>query len=117
MGSRRILSWLLGNTAITALGISILIVGGGVARAQSPSSLEGTLEILHEDTRAGSRFEYFLHTNNGRLALHFAGHPPTHLLTGARVRVKGVKAGNTLAVGPDTTNVQTVTAAPVPNSL
>jgi hypothetical protein len=27
MGSRRVLSWLLGNTAITALGISSLVIG------------------------------------------------------------------------------------------
>jgi hypothetical protein len=118
MGARRVLSWLLGNTAITALGISSLIigVGVGVARAQSASTLEGTLEIFHEDTPSGSRFEYFLHTNNGRFALHFAD-SPTHLLTGARVRVKGVKTGNTLAVGPDRTSVQTVTPAPVLNTL
>src|SRR5215471_14195361 len=112
MGSRRsVLSWFLGNTAITALGIASLVIGVGVARAQSPSAstLEGTLEILHDDTPTGSRFEYALHTNNGRFALQFAGQPPKHVLTGARVRVKGMKAGNTLAVGPDTmTNVQTV---------
>jgi hypothetical protein len=117
MGARRVLSWFLGNTAVTALAITSLVIGVGVALAQSPSSHEGTLEIFHEDSPAGARFEYVLHTNNGRFALQFANRPSTHLLTGARVRVKGVKVGNTLAIGPDTTNVQTVTPAPVPNTL
>jgi hypothetical protein len=119
MGARRVLSWFLGKTAISALGISSLVIGAGVALAQgqSESTLEGTLEILHDDTPAGARFEYFVHTNNGRFALRFADQFPTHLLTGARVRVKGVKAGNTLDVGPNTTSVQTVTPAPVPNTL
>ena len=63
MPSRRVFSWLHRTTVITALGISSLISGGGVALAQSASSLEGTLEVLHQDTRAGARFEYFIHTN------------------------------------------------------
>jgi hypothetical protein len=117
MRSRRVLSWLLGNTAITALGILSLVSGGGVALAQTTSSLEGTLEILHDDTRAGARFEYFIHTNNGRYALHFRGHPPTNLLTGARIRAKGVLTGNTLALAPDSSGVQTVTPAALPNAL
>ncbi len=117
MRSRRVLSWLLGNTAITALGIMSLVSGGGVALAQTTSSLEGTLEILHDDTHAGARFEYFIHTNNGRYSLHFRGHPPTNLLTGARIRAKGVLTGNTLALAPGSTNVQTVTPAPVPSTL
>ena len=119
MSSRRVLSWFLGHTAIIALGISSLVIGVGVALAQgqSASTLEGTLEILHEDTPAGSRFDYFIRTDKGRYALHFAGQPPTHLLTGARVRVRGVQTGNTLALGADTASVQTVTAAPVPTAL
>src|SRR6266545_2436717 len=94
MGSRHVLSWVLGNTAIAA-----------------------ALEILHDDTPAGARFEYFIHTNNGRYALHFRGHPPTNLLTGARIRAKGVLTGNTLALAPDSSGVQTVTPAALPNAL
>jgi hypothetical protein len=41
-----------------------------------------------------------LHTNNGRFSLRFAGAHPTHLLTRARIRVKGVQTSNTLALGP-----------------
>jgi hypothetical protein len=117
MRSRRVLSGLLRNTASTALGILMLVSGGGVALAQTASSLEGTLEILVEDTRAGARFEYFIHTNNGRYALHFRGQPPTNLLTGARIRAKGLLTGNTLALAPNSSDVQTVTPAASPNPL
>jgi MG2 domain/Gametolysin peptidase M11 len=117
MRSRRVLSWFLGNTAITVLGIVSLLGGGGVALAQTASSLEGTLEILHDDTRAGARFEYFIHTNNGRYALHFRGKPPTNLLTGARIRAKGLLTGNTLDLAPNSSDVQTVTSAPSLNPL
>jgi len=117
MRSRRVLSWFLGNTAITVLGIVSLLSGGGVALAQTASSLEGTLEILHDDTRAGARFEYFIHTNNGRYALHFRGKPPTNLLTGARIRAKGLLTGNTLDLAPNSSDVQTVTSAPSLNPL
>jgi hypothetical protein len=117
MRSRRVLSWFRGNTAITVLGIVSLVSGAGVALAQSASSLEGTLEILHDDTRAGARFEYYIHTNRGRYALHFRGQPPTDLVTGARIRAKGVLTGNTLALAPDSSGVQTVTPAALPNAL
>jgi MG2 domain/Gametolysin peptidase M11 len=117
MRSRRVLSWFLGKTAITALGIVSVLSGGGVALAQTASSLEGTLEILHDDTRAGARFEYFIHTNNGRYSLHFRGKPPTNLLTGARIRAKGQLTGNTLDLAPDSSGVQTVTPAASPNTL
>src|SRR5262245_14118155 len=117
MPSRRVLSWFLQNMAITALGISSLISGGGVALAQTGSSLEGTLEVLHQDTRAGARFEYFIHTNNGRYSLNFRGKPPRDLLTGARIRAKGVLTGNTLALAPNSSDVQTVTPAPALNPL
>jgi len=61
------------------------------ALIEEASELEGELEILHEDRDVGSRFVYFLTTIRGRFALHFAADPPTHLLTGARVRVTGVR--------------------------
>jgi len=117
MSSRRVLSWPLLKTAFIALAIMSLVIDVGAALAQNVASHEGTLEILHEDTPAGSRFEYALHTNNGRFSLRFAGAHPTHLLTGAKIRVKGVRAGNTLAVGADATDVQTVAPAPTPSTL
>ncbi len=59
--------------------------------------LEGVLEVLVEDRDPGSRYLYFLQTPNARLSLHFAGEPPA-LVTGARVRVKGVRIDGALAV-------------------
>jgi hypothetical protein len=118
MRSRRVFSWSHVKAAVSALGILSLVIDVGAARAQSASTHEGTLEILHDDTPAGSRFEYLLHTNNGRFSLRFAGAHPTHLLTRARIRVKGVQTSNTLALGPDTTtSVQTVIPAPLINTL
>lgn len=48
--------------------------------------LEGTLEVLVEDSSAGSRILYFLVTDR-RVPLHFANRP--NLSTGAHVRVHG----------------------------
>src|SRR3989442_12226023 len=50
----------------------------------------------------GSRYLYFK-TTGGRCALHFAAEPPTHLETGARVRVTGVRAAQTLALSSNHT--------------
>jgi hypothetical protein len=117
MHSTRDLSWLRRTTIAIAIGLWNLAVGAGIAAAQGASTLDGTVEVLHDDTPAGSRFEYFLRTRHGRLALRFAGRPPTDLVTGARVRVTGVQTGTTLALGREATSVQTVTPAPVLNTL
>jgi hypothetical protein len=60
------------------------------------AELEGTLEILHEDREDGSgRYRYFLSTHDGkRLSLEGVQHHD--LLTGDRVRVRGVRSGQTL---------------------
>jgi MG2 domain len=117
MRSRRVLPWSHVKAAVSALGILSLVIDVGAALAQSASSHEGTLEILHQDTRAGARFEYFIHTNTGRYSLNFRGKPPRDLLTGARIRAKGVLTGNTLALAPDASGVQTVTPASLQNPL
>jgi hypothetical protein len=105
--------------------IFFLILSAGVwlnaALAQSvrPSpvdDVEGILEILHEDSDHGSRYHYFLNTGAGRLILNFAKQPPTHLLSGARVRVRGEPTNSVLALQSGADSVQTVAAA-VPNTL
>ena len=81
--------------------------------------IEGTLEIAHEDGANGeSRYHFGLDTAIGRLSLHFAeGDAPDDLLTGSRVRVKGIRIDQTLAVGGKSTgSVQIVTAA-LPNTF
>ena len=49
--------------------------------------LEGTLEVLIEDSSQGSRTHYFLVTDSTRVALRFSRSP--NLLTGAHIRVRG----------------------------
>src|SRR5262249_18260524 len=59
---------------------------------------------------------YALQTTRGRFALHFAADPPTHLTTGAHVRVTGVRVEQTLALSSGSTSVQTL-AATLPNTF
>jgi hypothetical protein len=79
--------------------------------------IEGVLEFLIEDWPTGARYLYFLDAADRRYSLHFAAYPPTHLLTGDRVRVRGVHIDGTLALGSGKKNVQPVTPAPLPNTL
>jgi hypothetical protein len=124
---------------ITALGLVICMAsGGGVAAAHdspaSPSStrdtidsvtdhdaeskdsgvateLEGTLEVLYEDREHGSLLHHSLLTRDGkRWSLHGVQHHD--LLTGDRVRVRGMGFGRKLRLKTDDaeaeTQVQTV---------
>ena len=78
--------------------------------------VEGELEILHEDSDHGSRYHYFLKAAGNRVSLNFAKEPPTHLTSGSRVRVRGVRSNGVLALQSGGQSVQTVVAA-VPNTL
>jgi hypothetical protein len=78
--------------------------------------VEGELEILHEDSDHGSRYHYFLNAAGRRLSLQFAAEPPTHLTSGARIRVRGARSNGVLALQSGGQSVQTVAAA-VPNTL
>src|SRR5881296_1586580 len=77
------------------------------ASVEEEVELEGVLDVLHEDWPTGSVYRYFLDSVGTRFSLHFAADPPTHLLTGARIRVRGVQVGTMLALG-GSTSVQTV---------
>jgi hypothetical protein len=85
---------------------------------------QGVLEALYEmqgtpDKTTGTILHHFLQTQNGRLALHFAQSPPTHLLTGSVIRVNGVQLNNQLvaASGSSSTSLQTVSAAALPGTF
>jgi len=68
------------------------------AHVESQASLDGALEILAEDYATTARVRHYLRTADGsRLSLHFAGAPP-NALTGDRVRVRGVRLGDALAL-------------------
>jgi len=83
---------------------------------EQEAALEGVVLVLHEDWPGGGRYRHFLDTKSGRYSLHFAGRP-THLLTGSRIRVKGIQVGTTLALAADVTTIQTVAPAAVPNTF
>jgi len=79
--------------------------------------IDGTLEVLHEDRDPGSRYLYFLDAvAGGRFSLHFAAEPPTHLETGSRVRVRGVRVDRALALEGGGSSVQTLSLA-LPNTF
>ena len=68
------------------------------AHVESQVSLDGALEILAEDYATTARVRHYLRTAGGsRLSLHFAGAQP-NALTGDRVRVRGVRLGDALAL-------------------
>jgi hypothetical protein len=78
--------------------------------------IDGTLEILHEDSDAGNRYRYFVHSAGIQYSLHFASRAPDHLLTGARIRVKGIRFENMLALD-GANNVQQLAAAPIESTF
>ncbi len=69
------------------------------ATSDAQAQFEGELEVQYEESANGGRLLHFLKTGNQRLRLQFAAEPPTNLLTGTRVRVRGTLQGNTLALG------------------
>ncbi len=65
--------------------------------------VEGRLEHLHEDWPTGSRDLHFLQTSGGeRLSLRLAADQASQLRTGQRIRVRGVRVGQTLTQEPGT---------------
>lgn len=106
---------------VLRLAVPVSLRAGLPARVkhhvEEETDVEGTIEVLHEDSAAGSRYVYTLDTALGRLGLHFAGEGPDDVQSGTRVRVKGVRVGRTLAAGGASTgSVQTV-AAIAPNTF
>jgi hypothetical protein len=61
-------------------------------------TLEGELDVLHEDYAVGGRYVHWLKTPAGRLLISFAGAAPS-LSTGDRVRVRALRVLHALAVG------------------
>jgi gametolysin peptidase M11 len=83
--------------------------------------LEGELEILHEDFAHSSRYLYFLKTAAGRFRLRFAKNPPTHLLTGDHVKVRGQRSGASLMLASggvaNLSRTQPPSTGPLPNTF
>jgi Gametolysin peptidase M11 len=87
------------------------------AQLEEEVQLEGTLEIFHEDSPGGARYLYGLYTAGTRYSLHFAADAPTQLLTGAKIRVHGIKLDSMLALAGGGNSVQTVSAAAASSPL
>lgn len=81
--------------------------------------LEGKLEVVYQDSHTSGRLRHFLVVGQQRVELKFAQNPPTHLLTGAIVRVQGVQLEQKVAVasGTSSTSLQTVSTAPMPKAM
>ena len=92
--------------------------------------LEGQLEIIYQDFKDGhSRLSYSLKRSDGtHVPLQFTKEPPTHLQTGAHVRVTGQVSSGTLVLYSGSSSVTTtttsgdatgngITSIPVPNAL
>jgi hypothetical protein len=60
--------------------------------------MDGDLEVLHEDRVQGSRFVYKLKAFGLDYSLNFKKNPPTHLNSGTKVRVRGVRVNTALAL-------------------
>jgi hypothetical protein len=88
------------------------------ADVEEETDIEGTLEIEHEDGFNYSRFNYRLKTAIDKLTLHFANHEgPEDLVTGARVRVKGMRLGSALAADGSSTGSVEALVTVTPNTL
>ena len=83
---------------------------------EQDTDAEGELEVLVEDHDTLSRVHHKLHSDRGEtLALKFAADVP-ELMTGSRVRVHGVRVGDTLAL--DSTSASVTAVAPaLPNTF
>ncbi len=87
--------------------------------------LDGELEVLCQDGETASRLLHFLKVGDQHLGLHFADSAATNYLTGAKIRVKGVRVGDHLALESskesinDSVNgsVQPMAMSVVPNTL
>jgi hypothetical protein len=69
--------------------------------------VEGTLEVIEECEETKWQTLYYLNTASERLSLHLSKKPDRNLLTGMKVRVKGVRSGSTLETEDLTSSVQT----------
>ncbi|MGH7929188.1 MAG: hypothetical protein ACREQV_15480, partial [Candidatus Binatia bacterium] len=83
---------------------------------EDEAELDGELEIIHEDHPRRSRFHYSLRSQGVNYTLYFHKDPPSHLRTGARVRVRGIRLAGAVALESGTASVLSLAAAP-PNTF
>src|SRR5262245_23012317 len=117
--SSKLFSPSFGDTFRWVLVLALLIatenVFGQSIRPGVVEEFEGELEILHEDSDRGSRYFYFLKSAKERFSLSFSKDVPTHLTSGAKVRVRGVRNNNVLALESDRNDSVQVLSSVLPN--
>lgn len=79
------------------------------ANTEEYVDLAGTVSVSYEDHREFSRLRHVLDTGAGRYLLHFASEPPGWM-TGDRIRARGVRVQNTLALEGSGTSTMGTTA-------
>ena len=72
--------------------------------------LTGTVRVWYEDGRGASRLHHVLESGRTRYRLHFAGSPPGWT-SGDRVRVRGVRVEETLALSGDSASTTRLSTA------
>ena len=116
---------LLARVATNPAAVLKAALPGAVSRRFPPAvrdlledeaELDGELEILHEDRPRRSRFHYRLRSQGVDYTLHFRKDPPADLRTGARVRVRGIRVGDAVALDSSARGVVGLAAAP-PSSV
>jgi hypothetical protein len=75
-------------TTLLALAFVFTAGFGPALMTDAQEVLEGSLEVIIEDSERGSRTLYFLVAENERIPLRFVT-APRNLVTGVRVRVRG----------------------------
>ena len=85
--------------AIVVMALTAAVALQTPATAGQPVAVEGRLEVFHADDfqRGASTHEYFLRTDQERLALRFPDQGPHHLAA-TRVRITGNREGNVVTV-------------------
>lgn len=83
---------------------------------------EGELEVISECDDNDGRIFYYLNNGKERLLLKFTKPPAEELLTGAKLRVRGVRVGETIAVSESvlpikSDSLQTSAATALPNTF
>ena len=78
---------------------------------------EGELEVVAECEDADGHVRYYLKTGEERLSLYFAKQPEEELLTGAKVKVKGVRVGDAIAADNMEAKDFQVTDSVLPNTF
>ncbi len=82
------------------------------ALIEADALVEGSIEILYEDSDSGSTLRRYLRVQNARLSVHFGSEPP-EMLSDDHVRVRGKRLDNVLAAdGEGAVVVQAASALP-----